>query len=125
MFCSFFQKSNKTKHNCICYVVRVVGAHFDAIDQLCFISVERKTNRIFVFLTSLFGCQIESVSLSSVWWEENIYFLGPGDGAHKDGVENSKLKIVLVCPSTRMRGIQNTIFVIEFSTPSFCVIYWI
>ena len=25
----------------------------------------------------------------------------PEDGTHKDGVENSKLKIVLVCPSTR------------------------
>ena len=30
----------------------------------------------------------------------------PEDGTHKDGVENSKLKIVLVRPSTRMTGIQ-------------------
>ena len=35
-----------------------------------------------------------------------FYFLDPEDGTHKDGVKNSKLKIVLVCPSTRMTGIK-------------------
>ena len=35
-----------------------------------------------------------------------VIFLDPEDGTHKDGVENSKLKIVLVCPSTRKTGIQ-------------------
>ena len=51
-----------------------------------------------VFLTSLVGCQIKSVSLSFVWRGKPILFLD-----HL-GVENSKLKIVLVCPSTQKIG---------------------
>ena len=37
----------------------------------------------------------------------NIIFIEPEDRTQKGGVENSKLKIVLVCPSTRITGIQN------------------
>ena len=45
------------------------------------------------------------LSLVSIF-RHHVIFLDPEAGTHKDGVENSKPKKVLVCPSTRMIGIQ-------------------